>query len=157
MPKRIFAAAAMALLIAPMAAQAIEPSQVRVYAAFAKFEANISELTLAATAHAILDDSFDEARAEKREEFEEDIEQVAAYIAMLRGEALTDAQAAALDQFETTWSALVAAGEAMIAGDAASPADVAALFEKAEAADEAIDDALDDKLDEMGVDLPNAD
>jgi len=149
--------AAAAFLAAPLAALAIETDQVRVYAAFAKFEANISELTLAATAHAILDDRFAAARAEKREEFEEDIEQVAAYVVMLRGEALTAEQAAALDLFEREWAALTAAGRAMIDGTAASPADVAALFEKAEAADEAIDDALDDKLAEMGVALPDPD
>lgn len=155
--RTLIVAAAAALLAAPLAAQPIETDQVRIYAAFAKFEANISELTLAATAHAILDESFAEARAEKRGEFDEDIEQVAAYIVMLRGEDLTADQAAALDLFETEWAALTAAGQAMIDGTAASPADVAALFERAEAADEAIDDALDDKLAEMGVNLPDPD
>lgn len=130
---------------------------VQTYAAFSKLEANIAELSLAASAHALMPPSMAETRAIIAEEFDEDIEQVAGYVTFLRSVPLTAEQTEALDAFETSWSELVAVGRGMMAEDfnpQLNPSAVAGFWAKATETDETIDDVLDDMQEALNADIP---
>ncbi|SEB08027.1 hypothetical protein [Rubrimonas cliftonensis] len=138
-------------------AQAVSVGDVKKYAAFSKLEANIAELSLAASAHALMPPSMESTRALIAEEFEEDIEQVAGYVSYLRSVPLTDEESEALGAFEESWSELVSVGRSMMSDtfDAASnPSAVAGFWSKATETDETIDDVLDDIQARIGAGIP---
>lgn len=152
MDARMFRAFALATSLAlaggaPALAQEPVTAQVlKVYAAFAKFESNISEV--AALAKLRLAVESDEEQAELIEEFENDLRQVARYIGILRGMELLPTQTAVLDEFEVKWDALVADGRAIVTAETVDDDLRAKVRQFWEDLDE-IDDLIDDKLEEM--------
>ncbi|TVQ58133.1 MAG: hypothetical protein EA355_02670 [Rhodobacteraceae bacterium] len=152
MDARMFRAFALATSLAlaggaPALAQEPVTAQVlKVYAAFAKFESNISEV--AALAKLRLAVESDEEQAELIEEFENDLRQVARYIGILRGMELLPTQTAVLDEFEVKWDALVADGRAIVTAETVDDDLRARVRQFWEDLDE-IDDLIDDKLEEM--------
>lgn len=142
------ASAAVALsAAAPAAAQEpITPDILKMYAAFAKFESNISEV--AALAKLRLAVETDEEMADLEAEFENDLRQVARYVGILRGMDLSAAQTAVLDEFEGKWDALVADGRAIVTAETVDDDLREKVRQFWDDLDE-IDDLIDDKLEEI--------
>jgi hypothetical protein len=135
---------AVALGLLAGTAQAATVETLKTYAAFAKIEANVVEAAKnVAVAAAMPGDN--PVSEEAAEEYAEDVEAIAFYVAELRKLPLSADDAAALDFFEADWAAFEAEGRAIIedATDGAILGSrLTAWWEKVEALDELTDARL---------------
>jgi hypothetical protein len=149
-----FAIVGAALFMAgPAPSAEVTAETLKIYAGLAKLEANVVE-TAGAVALASLMAGNVDAYDESAEEAEEDIEAIADYLTELRALGLTDAQRAALDEFEAAWAPLAAEAKALLSAAASGAVDrdaVYAWWERVERKDQIVDDALDATLETHGV------
>jgi hypothetical protein len=136
-------ATAAAIALSPLAASA-EDNALALVAALTKIEANVAEgaaaLYLAATPGLP-----EAARADAVEEYAEDAEQIAAYVAQLQGMALGEAEAKVVADVAAAWEPMRTEGESLLA----TPEDSDAYRERLVAywgSKEALDDVIDAQL-----------
>lgn len=131
-------------------AHAQSGSDLQVYAAFAKLEANVVESASALAMLALGSDL--ENREEFVEEFEEDAEAIASYVSFLEGEELGERGTEILGEFSNLWAQMEEAGNAIVAAEGGTmQAEMLEWWENAEAVDELVDEELEMLLSDNDV------
>lgn len=137
------------LALAPARAQEDEDdvmdlpaSQIGKYAAFAKLESNLAEITAGTLMRRLLREDGAEAVAEV-DDPDEDIAAAEAYVDQLEAMDLTEAEREALDAFKAGWSELMEMREALADADEVSRDRLLAYWEKSNELDEATDGVLE--------------
>lgn len=133
--------------LAPVQAQEDEvmelpTSQIGKYAAFAKLESNLAEITAGTLMRRLLSEDGTEAAMEV-DDPDEDIAAAEAYVGQLEEMELTEAEREALDQFKNGWSELMEMREQLAGADEVSREQLMAYWEKSNELDEATDGVLE--------------
>lgn len=120
---------------------ALPDSELGKYAAFAKLESNLAEIT-AGTLLGKMMTGADAAAAMDLDDPADDITAAEGYVGVLEGMDLTDAERSALDSFKAGWGELMALRTAIAEAEELEPEALAAYWEKANGLDEMVDDIL---------------
>ncbi|MGF1552696.1 MAG: hypothetical protein ACFBWO_09375 [Paracoccaceae bacterium] len=137
---------ALALAATPALAQEedevmqLPDSQIGKYAAFAKLESNLAEITAGTLMSRLMGEDADAAEVDDPSE---DIEAAESYVEQLDGMDLTDAEREALDTFKAGWSELMETREEIVGAGEVSNERLMAFWKQVNELDEATDGVLE--------------
>lgn len=117
-------------------------SQIGKYAAFAKLESNLAEITAGTLMARLLNEGGTEAAMDV-DDPDEDIAAAEAYVGQLEAMELTETEREALDAFKSGWSELMEMREQMAEAEEVSREELMAYWEKSNELDEATDGVLE--------------